>query len=72
MVAFDAPIAAPNAMFLDYPLLRMVAGGGWIGFLSDAIRMYADLLVQILQVPGPVSGLGAILDGASCRDHCSS
>jgi subtilisin family serine protease len=54
MVAFDAQIAAPNAMILDYPLLRSVAGGGWIGFLSDAIRIYADLLVQILQVPGPM------------------
>lgn len=54
MVAFDARIAAPNAMILDYPLLRTAAGGGWIGFLSDAIRIYAELLVQVLQVPGPM------------------
>ena len=54
MVAFDAQIAAPNAMVLDYPLLRSVAGGGWVGFLSDAIRIYADLMVQMLQVPGPM------------------
>jgi subtilisin family serine protease len=54
MVAFDAQIAAPSAMILDYPLLRSIAGGGWIGFLSDAIRIYGDLLVQVLQVPGPM------------------
>jgi subtilisin family serine protease len=54
MVAFDALIAAPNAMILDYPLLRSVAGGGWIGFLSDGIRIFADLMVRILQVPGPM------------------
>jgi subtilisin family serine protease len=54
MVAFDALIAAPNAMILDYPLLRSVAGGGWVGFLSDAIRIYAELMVLILQVPGPL------------------
>jgi subtilisin family serine protease len=54
MVAFDVQIAAPNAMVLDYPLLRTTAGGGTIGFLSDAIRIYADLMVQILQVPGPM------------------
>jgi hypothetical protein len=54
MVAFDAQIAAPNASILDYPLLRSQAGGGWIGFLSDAIRMYADLMTQVLSVPGPL------------------
>jgi len=54
MVAFDALIAAPNAMIWDYPLLKSVAGSGWIGFLSDAIRIYAELLVQVLQVPGPM------------------
>ena len=54
MVAFDALIGAPNAMIFDYPLLKSVAGGGWIGFLSDAIRIYAELMVQVLQTPGPL------------------
>ena len=54
MVAFDALIAAPNAMIFDYPLLKSGAGSGWIGFLSDAIRIYAELLIQVLQVPGPL------------------
>jgi subtilisin family serine protease len=54
MVAFDALIGAPNAMILDYPLLKSVAGGGWIGFLSDAIRIYAELMILILQTPGPL------------------
>jgi len=53
MVAFDALIAAPDAMIYDYPLLSS-KGGMWIGFLSDAIRIYSELLVLILQIPGPL------------------
>jgi hypothetical protein len=51
MVAFDALIAAPSAMIFDYPLLKSQVGSGWIGFLSDAIRIYGELLVQVLQMP---------------------
>lgn len=53
MVAFDSLIAAPNAMIFDFPLLRS-AGGLWVGFLSDAIRIFAELLVLKLQAPGPL------------------
>ena len=53
MVAFDARIAAPDAMIYDYPLLKS-SGGLWVGFLSDAIRIYAELLTLILTLPGPL------------------
>jgi len=53
MVAFDALIAAPGAMIYDYPLLKS-SGGMWVGFLSDAIRIYAELLTVILALPGPL------------------
>jgi subtilisin family serine protease len=53
MVAFDALIAAPNSMIYDYPLLKS-SGGMWVGFLSDAIRIYAELLTLILSLPGPL------------------
>lgn len=53
MVAFDARIAAPDASIYDYPLLKS-SGGMWVGFLSDAIRIYAELLTLILNFPGPL------------------
>ena len=53
MVAFDSRIAAPAAMIYDYPLLKS-SGGLWVGFLSDAIRIYAELLTLILNLPGPL------------------
>ena len=43
MCAFDALIAAPGATLLDVQLLRSTAGGGFGGFLSDAVRAYAHL-----------------------------
>jgi subtilisin family serine protease len=52
MVALDASITAPNAMILDCPLMQS-QGGMWVGFLSDAIRGFAEIMTQILQFPGP-------------------
>ena len=52
MVAFDALIAAPNAMIFDYALLQS-SGTSWVGFLSDAIRAFAEIMVDHLQNPGP-------------------
>lgn len=43
MCAWDALIAAPRATLLDIQLLRSTAGGGFGGFLSDAVRAYAHL-----------------------------
>jgi subtilisin family serine protease len=51
MVAMDALITAPDAMIYDYPLLQS-QGGMWVGFLSDAIRAYAEILTMMLQTPG--------------------
>jgi subtilisin family serine protease len=53
MVAFYARIAAPDAMIYDYPLLKS-SGNMWVGFLSDAIRIYEELLALILNFPGPL------------------
>lgn len=53
MCALDALIAAPQVQIRDYPLLRNT-DGTWIGFLSDAIRFYAQLMTEILQQPGPM------------------
>ncbi len=52
MVAFDALIAAPNAMIFDYALLQS-DGATWVAFLSDAIRAFSEILVDHLQIPGP-------------------
>ena len=52
MVAMDALITAPNAMILDCPLMQS-RGGLWVGFLSDAIRAFGEIMTQILQLPGP-------------------
>ena len=53
MVAFDALIAAPKAMVFDYPLLRSTGAGQWVAFLSDAIRIFSEIMIQKLQTPGP-------------------
>jgi subtilisin family serine protease len=54
MVAFDARIAAPDAMVFDYPLLKSAGGGQWTAFLSDAIRVFSEILIQArLTTPGP-------------------
>lgn len=53
MVAWDVLLAAPNAIILDYPLLS-AGGAGWIGFLSDAIKAYALLLIDRLQNAAPL------------------
>ena len=52
MVAMDALITAPNAMVFDCPLMQS-RGGVWVGFLSDAIRAFGEIMAQILQNPGP-------------------
>jgi len=51
MVALDALITAPDAMIYDYPLLQS-QGGMWVGFLSDGIRAFAEILAAMLQTPG--------------------
>lgn len=53
MVAFDALLAAPKAMVFDFPLLLARADGEWVAFLSDAIRMFSEILARINQTPGP-------------------
>ncbi len=53
MVAFDACIAAPKAIVLDYPLLKSTGGGTWVGLLSDAIRAFSEIMIAVLQTPGP-------------------
>lgn len=52
MVAYDALIAASNAIVYDYPLLWK--GGGWVAYLSDAIRAFSEILITHLQSPGPM------------------
>jgi hypothetical protein len=52
MVAYDALIAAPNAMIFDYALLQS-QGNTWVAFLSDAIRAFSEIMVDHLQMPGP-------------------
>ena len=54
MVAFDARIAAPGAMIYDYPLLKSAGGSQWVGLLSDAIRVFSEILITVVQTPGPV------------------
>ncbi|MDH5530622.1 MAG: S8 family peptidase [Paracoccaceae bacterium] len=43
MCAYDALLAAPRATLLDIQLLRSTAGGGFSGFLSDAVRAFVHL-----------------------------
>lgn len=43
MCAFDALLAAPKATLLDIQLLRSQVGGGFAGFLSEAVRAYQHL-----------------------------
>ncbi len=52
MVAFDALIAAPDAMIFDYALLQS-SGNTWVAFLSDGIRAFSEIMVDHLQNPGP-------------------
>jgi hypothetical protein len=54
MVAFDAGLAAPDSLIYDYALLQSPGGGQWVAFLSDAIRAFAEIMVFILQHPGPI------------------
>jgi subtilisin family serine protease len=44
MCAFDVCIAAPQSTLLDIALLSSRAGGGFSGFLSDAIKAYEHLI----------------------------
>lgn len=53
MVTFDARIAAPQAMIWDYPLLKSAGNNQWVALLSDAIRMFSEIMVAVLQTPGP-------------------
>lgn len=53
MVAFDALLAAPNALIYDYALLQSRTDG-WTAFLSDAIMAYADLMDLLAREPGPL------------------
>ncbi len=54
MCAADAQIAAPDAQIHDYPLLRASSSGGWVAFLSDGIRFFAEILGVMLRMPGPM------------------
>ncbi len=55
MVAFDAKIAAPEALIYDYALLRSSYNNVWTAFLSDAITAFADLIALITsRAPGPL------------------
>jgi subtilisin family serine protease len=52
MCGLDVGIAAPQALIFDYPLLRV--SGNLVPFLSDAIRAFSELMIFILQNPGPM------------------
>lgn len=54
MCAYDARIAAPDCRLLDYALLQSQAGGGWTGFLSDAVAGFAELLALLQAEAGPL------------------
>lgn len=47
MVAYDAKIAAPDALIYDYALLRSTQNNTWAAFLSDALAAFADLIALI-------------------------
>jgi subtilisin family serine protease len=70
MCALDALIAAPQAQIHDYPLLQSV-GGHWVAFLSDAIRFFSEIMIQQLQLPGPmvVNNSWALFDRSSDAPH---
>ena len=51
MVAYDVQIAAPDAEIFDYALLKSQAGT-WVGFLSDALTAFADLVARVNATPG--------------------
>ena len=53
MCALDVQIAAPDAQIHDYPLLRS-DGNTWIALLSDAIRVFAEIMTTMLRLPGPM------------------
>jgi hypothetical protein len=53
MVAFDAVLAAPRAAVYDYPLLKSRGTGQWVAFLSDAMRVFTEIWIQVYQTPGP-------------------
>jgi len=50
MCTFDARLSAPDAEIFDYALLQST-GGGWTGFLSDAVAAYANLIDLIQSEP---------------------
>jgi hypothetical protein len=54
MVAFDAALAAPDSLVYDYALLQSPGGGQWVAFLSDAIRAFSEIMIFLLQHPGPI------------------
>ncbi len=58
MVAYDARIAAPQAMIYDYALLQST-GALWVGFLSDAVRAFSEMMIDHLQVPGPMVAINS-------------
>lgn len=53
MCAFDALIAAPDAVLLDYPVLRSQRQGGSVldGLLSDAVAAFARLRAVLDAMP---------------------
>jgi subtilisin family serine protease len=53
MVAANVLLTAPNAAIFDCPLLQS-HGSGYVAFMSDAIRAYAEIIVTMLAVPGPM------------------
>lgn len=53
MVAANVKLVAPNSQIYDCPLLQSSPGGG-VAFISDAIRAYTEIMISMLQVPGPM------------------
>src|SRR5690348_13143264 len=66
MVAYDVQIAAPDAKIFDYALLKSEAGT-WVGFLSDALAAFADLVTRVNASPGrwEVNNSWGLFDRAS-------
>jgi subtilisin family serine protease len=52
MCAYDAGIAAPDAVLLDHAVLLSKAPGGFQGLLSDAVRSFSQLRALLLAEDG--------------------
>lgn len=71
MCAYDALIAAPRARLLDIQLLRSTVGGGFGGFLSDAVRAYAHLQTIMMAPTRPGEARSLVVNNSWGMFHPS-